>query len=76
MMSAWDNDDIDPQEMIELLVCFHLAAPVETEFMIAESSSIFYQQFYQDTCTGQPNETPPGNSINTGVAGRWHLSNV
>ena len=56
---VWENDDdIDPQEMIELLVRFRLAAPVQTELYDSSVKQYFLPAVLRGY-TGQPNEAPP-----------------
>ena len=67
---VWENDDdIDPQEMIQLLVCFRLAAPVETKLYDNRVKQYFLPAVlpgYQ--YTGQPNEAPPGYKLRSSPA--------
>ena len=67
---VWENDDdIDPQEMIELLVRFRLAAPVETKLYDSRVKQYFLPAVlpgYQ--YTGQPDEAPPGYKLRASPA--------
>ena len=64
--NVWKNDDIDPQEIIELLVHFRLAAPVETEFN--DSSKQYFLPAVLQGYTGNPNEAPPGYKLRASPA--------
>ena len=65
---VWENDDnIDPQGLIELLVCFRLAAPVETEFYDSRVKQYFLPAVLRGY-TGQPNEAPPGYKLRASPA--------
>ena len=60
---VWKNDDdIDPQEMIELLVRFRLAAPVETKLYGSRVKQYFLPAVLQGY-TGQPSAAPPGYKL-------------
>ena len=67
---VWENDDdINPQELIELLVRFRLAAPVETKLYDSRVKQYFLPAVlpgYQ--YTGQPNEAPPGYKLRASPA--------
>uniref|UniRef100_A0A1X7V2R5 Death domain-containing protein n=1 Tax=Amphimedon queenslandica TaxID=400682 RepID=A0A1X7V2R5_AMPQE len=57
---VWQSSGIDPEEIIELLVYFRLAAPVQTEL------SRFKQYFLPAVLqgyTGDPNEVRPGYEL-------------
>ena len=65
---VWENDDdIDPQEMIELLVRFRLAAPVETKLYDSRVKQYFLPAVLPGY-TGQPNEAPPGYKLRASPA--------
>ena len=60
---VWENDDdIDPQEMIELLVHFRLVAPVETKLYDSSVKQYFLPAVLPGY-TGQPKEAPPGYKL-------------
>ena len=60
---VWKNDDdIDPQEMVELLVHFRLAAPVKTEFYDSRVKQYFLPAVLRGY-TGNPNEAPLGYKL-------------
>ena len=67
---VWENDDdIDPQEMIELLVRFRLAAPVKTKLYDSRVKQYFLPAVlpgYQ--YTDQSNEAPPGYKLRASPA--------
>ena len=66
--NVWENDDdIDPQEMIELLVHFHLAAPVKTEFYGSREKQYFLPAVLRGY-TGNPNEASPGYKLRASPA--------
>ena len=65
---VWENDDdIDPQEMIELLFHFRLAAPVETEFYDSSVKQYFLPAVLQGY-TGNPYAAPPGYKLRASPA--------
>ena len=65
---VWENDDdIDPQEMIELLFSFRLAAPVETKLYDSRVKHYFLPAVLQGY-TGNPNEAPPGYKLRASPA--------
>ena len=65
---VWENDDdIDPQELIELLVHFRLAAPVDTENYDGKVDQYFLPAVLPGY-TGNPNETPPGYELRSSPA--------
>ena len=65
---VWENDDdIDPQEMIELLVYFRLAAPVKMRLYGSRVKQYFLPAVLQGY-TGQPNEAPPGYKLRASPA--------
>ena len=65
---VWENDDnIDPQEMVELLVRFRLAAPVETKLYDSSVKQYFLPAVLQGY-TGNPNEAPPGYELRSSPA--------
>ena len=65
---VWKNDDdIDPQEMIELLVHFRLAALVKTEFYGSRDKQYFLPAVLRGY-TGNPNEAPPGYELRASPA--------
>ena len=60
---VWENDDdIDPQEMIELLVRFRLIAPVETKLYDSRVKQYFLPAVLPGY-TGNPNEAPTGYKL-------------
>ena len=65
---VWENDDdIDPQELIELLVHFRLAAPVDTEYYDRKFDQYFLPAALQGYI-GNPNEAPPGYELRASPA--------
>ena len=65
---VWENnDDIDPQEMIELLVSFCLAVTVKTEFYDSRVKQYFLPAVLQGY-SGNPNEVPPGYKLRASPA--------
>ena len=65
---VWENDDdIDPQEMIELLFHFRLAAPVETEFYASRFKHYFLPAVLRGY-TGNPHAALPGYKLRASPA--------
>ena len=59
---VWKSSGIDPEEIIELLVHFHLAAKVHTELYDSRCKKYFLPAVLQGY-TGDPNEVPPGYKL-------------
>ena len=65
---VWENDDdIDPEGLIELLICFRLAAPVETKLYDSRKKQYFLPAVLQGY-TGNPNEAPAGYELRASPA--------
>ena len=65
---VWENDDdIDPQEIIELLVHFRLAAPVQTKLYDSRVKQYFLPANLPGY-TGKPNEAPSGYKLRASPA--------
>ncbi|XP_019857379.1 PREDICTED: uncharacterized protein LOC109585696 [Amphimedon queenslandica] len=58
----WQSSGIDPEDIIELLVHFRLAAPVQTEHYDSTSKQYFLPAVLQGY-TGDPNEVRPGYKL-------------
>uniref|UniRef100_A0A1X7T9F6 COR domain-containing protein n=1 Tax=Amphimedon queenslandica TaxID=400682 RepID=A0A1X7T9F6_AMPQE len=59
---VWQSSGIDPEEIIELLVHFRLAAPVQTEVCDSTSKQYFLPAVLPGY-TGDPNEVRPGYKL-------------
>ena len=57
---VWQSSGIDPEEIIELLVHFRLAAPVQTELYDAKH---YFLPAVLQGYTGDPNEVRPGYKL-------------
>ena len=63
---VWKNDDINPQEMIELLVCFRLTAPVKADLNSREKQ--YFLPAILQGYTGNPNEARSGYKLRVSPA--------
>ena len=57
---VWQSNDISPEEIIELLVYFRLAAPVQTKF---DDGKHYFLPAVLPGYTGDPNEVRPGYTL-------------